>query len=362
MKTGKPSEPVATSWVPQYGPQKAFVESDVFEVVYGGARGGGKTDAALGEFALHAETYGSGARGLLVRRTRVALEPTIARARQIFVGAQWTEQKSRFTWPNGAQLSFRHLDNDSHADAYQGHDYSRVYIEELTQFGSPRLVDKLALIPALIVGAAGVAGAAISANAASHASDAASATAARDDALQQQTYDSNRSLIQPEIDRGAAAADELQGFLGLGDDPARAQAALQTYLGSTGYQFDLNQGLNAVEQSKSAEGLYNSGAAEKALDAYGSGLAQTYGQSYASDLAGVAQTGAGAINVLTGAAVNNANQQQSNNVSAAATTASAGLASASAINALIAKGVNAYTMTRGESSYADTSNAFAPGG
>ena len=78
-----------------------------------------------------------------MRRTRVALEPTIARAKQIFVGAQWAEQKSRFTWPNGARLSFRHLDHDSHADAYQGHDYSRVYIEELTQFGSPRLVDKL---------------------------------------------------------------------------------------------------------------------------------------------------------------------------------------------------------------------------
>ena len=130
-------------WSPQPGPQTAFVTSDVFEAVYGGARGGGKTDAALGEFALHAAQYGAGARGLLVRRTRVALEPTIARARQIFVGAQWAEQKSRFTWPNGARLSFRHLDHDGHADAYQGHDYSRIYIEELTQFGSPRLVDKL---------------------------------------------------------------------------------------------------------------------------------------------------------------------------------------------------------------------------
>ncbi len=219
-----------------------------------------------------------------------------------------------------------------------------------------------ALIPALIVGAAGVAGAAVSANAASHASDAATAAAARNDALQQQTYESNKALIQPEIDRGAAAADELQGFLGLGDDPAKAQAALQTYLGSTGYQFDLKQGLNAVEQSKSAEGLYNSGAAEKALDAYGSGLARTYGQSYASGLAGVAQTGAGAINALTGAAVNNANEQQSSNASAAATSANAGLTSANAIDALIAKGVNAYTMTRGQSSFGGASNAFAPGG
>ena len=143
MKTGNHPDPALPVWAPQSGPQTSFVESEVFEVVYGGARGGGKTDAALGDFARHAAHYASGARGLLVRRTRVALEPTIARAREIFAGAQWVEQKSRFTWPNGARLSFRHLDQDSHADAYQGHDYSRVYIEELTQFGSPRLVDKL---------------------------------------------------------------------------------------------------------------------------------------------------------------------------------------------------------------------------
>lgn len=143
METGDNSVPVASTWRPQPGPQTDFVNSDVFEVVYGGARGGGKTDAALGEFALHAQNHKEHAKGLLIRRTRVALEPTIARAKEIFAGAKWEEQKSRFTWPSGARISFRHLDQDNHADAYQGHDYTRVYIEELTQFASPRLVDKL---------------------------------------------------------------------------------------------------------------------------------------------------------------------------------------------------------------------------
>jgi hypothetical protein len=137
--------PESLIWAAQPGPQSAFVRSPLFEVVYGGARGGGKTDASLGEFALHAKRYGGGAKGLFVRRTRVALEPTIARAREIYgpLGAAWTEQKSRFTWPSGARLYFRYLDRDSDADAYQGHDYSRVYVEELTQFPSPRPVDKL---------------------------------------------------------------------------------------------------------------------------------------------------------------------------------------------------------------------------
>ena len=137
--------PAPLKWRPQPGPQHAFVESEVFEVVYGGARGGGKTDAALGDFALHAQDFGAAAKGLLVRRTRTALEPTIERARRIFgpFGAAWGEQKSRFTWPSGAVLYFRHLDRDADADLYQGHDYTRVYIEELTQFVDERPVAKL---------------------------------------------------------------------------------------------------------------------------------------------------------------------------------------------------------------------------
>ena len=133
------------TWKPQIGPQAAFVTSGVFELVYGGARGGGKTDGALGDFALHARNHGAAARGLLVRRSRVALEPTIARAKAIFrpEGAVWRQARSRFEWPSGATLYFRYLDNDADADNYQGHDYSRVYVEELTQFPNPGPVDKL---------------------------------------------------------------------------------------------------------------------------------------------------------------------------------------------------------------------------
>ena len=133
------------AWAPQPGPQHLFVTCPIFEVVYGGARGGGKTDASLGEWALHARRHGANAKGLFVRRTRVALEPTIQRARQLYLplGAQWREQKSLFQWPNGAVLYFRYLNHDTDADAYQGHDYTRVYVEELTQFPDPRAVDKL---------------------------------------------------------------------------------------------------------------------------------------------------------------------------------------------------------------------------
>ena len=133
------------AWTAQPGPQSAFITSGMFEVIYGGARGGGKTDAALGEFMHHEHDFGPAARGLLVRRQRVALEPTITRARQIFgpEGGVWVQAKSRFEWPSGATLYFRYLDNDADADLYQGHDYTRVYVEELTQFPNPGPVDKL---------------------------------------------------------------------------------------------------------------------------------------------------------------------------------------------------------------------------
>ena len=143
MKLPTLSEP--ERWKPQDGPQRDFLDAEEFEVVYGGARGGGKTDAALGDFARHASDWGAAAQGLLVRRTRTSLEPTIQRARQIFgpEGGVWSQSRSCFDWPTGARLYFRHLDNDADADLYQGHAYSRVYVEELTQFPSPAPVNKL---------------------------------------------------------------------------------------------------------------------------------------------------------------------------------------------------------------------------
>jgi len=138
----KPRPTVA--WAPQPGPQTAYVTSPIFETVYGGARGGGKTDGSLGDWAIHAARHGPNAIGLFVRRTRVALEPTIERARQLFAGlGVYQEQKSRFVMATGAVLYFRHLDRDADADAFQGHSYTRVYVEELTQFRDPRPVEKL---------------------------------------------------------------------------------------------------------------------------------------------------------------------------------------------------------------------------
>lgn len=132
-------------WAPQPGPQEAFIACPVFDVCYGGARGGGKTDACLGEWVLHQAAYGEHAKGLFIRRKQVDLASTLERARALFLpaGAKFNEQKSMFRFPGGAVIWFRYLERDADADNYQGHDYTRVYVEELTQFPLPGPVDKL---------------------------------------------------------------------------------------------------------------------------------------------------------------------------------------------------------------------------
>ena len=143
LATGEPARTYRTLiWAPQSGPQAAFVKCPVFDVCYGGARGGGKTDACLGDFVLHQARYGRAAKGLFVRRKQVDLASTLERARALFepAGARFLEQKSMFRFPSGAAIWFRYLERDADADNYQGHDYTRVYVEELTQFPSSRPV------------------------------------------------------------------------------------------------------------------------------------------------------------------------------------------------------------------------------
>jgi hypothetical protein len=208
-----------------------------------------------------------------------------------------------------------------------------------------------ALIPALIVGAGAVAGSAISAGAASNASHQASQAAAANNALESQIYTQNSANEQPYIQAGDTAQTALNGFLGLGGDPAASQKALNQYLNSTGYQFNLQQGEEAAQQNKASAGLLNSGATLKALDQYGTGLADQYGQQYEQNLSGVANTGANAANALAGQGQSYANAVSSNINSAATTSANAGLAAAGSANSLIGNALSAYGLTRGQSSF-----------
>ena len=132
-------------WQPQPGPQTALLECPVFEVFYGGARGGGKTESSLGDWLQHSSTYGEHAIGIFVRRKLKQLEEVIARTQQIFpkIGATYNVQQKTWTMPGGGRLKFVYLERDSDAEEYQGHNYTRIYVEEVTNFPSPGPINKL---------------------------------------------------------------------------------------------------------------------------------------------------------------------------------------------------------------------------
>lgn len=135
-----------TIWQANPGPQTALIECPIKEVFYGGARGGGKTEGSIGDWLEHANTYGEGAVGIFFRRTFKQLEEVIARTKQIFprLGAQYYElPKAEWVMPGGGRLKFRYLERDSDAEEYQGHSYTRIYIEEATNFPSPRPINLL---------------------------------------------------------------------------------------------------------------------------------------------------------------------------------------------------------------------------
>jgi len=132
------------AWAPQEGPQKSLIDCPVFEIMYGGARGGGKTDGMLGKFGNKQKAFGENVVGVFFRRTREDLKEAVERSKQIYgpMGAKLTNDR-QWKFPNGARLKFEYLDRDKDADNYQGHNYTDLFFEELTHWPDPTPINKL---------------------------------------------------------------------------------------------------------------------------------------------------------------------------------------------------------------------------
>lgn len=127
-------------WAPQPGPQTDAIAADwCDELFYGGAAGGGKSDFLLGDFLQDEPTYGDAWRGVIFRRTYPELEELIARSKELYpqTGAEWSEQPKWWKWPSGAVLRMRYLERHDDALRYQGHQYTWIGWDELTQWASP---------------------------------------------------------------------------------------------------------------------------------------------------------------------------------------------------------------------------------
>jgi len=144
MTIATPQPPNAV-WQPQPGPQKYFFECPVEDAAFGGARGGGKSHAVIGIGMSHLLKYGEHAKAMIVRHSLPQLEDLIASSHNVYprIGATWAEQKKTWTFPNKATLKFRFLANRKDASNYQGHEYTLIVFEELTNWPDPGPVDML---------------------------------------------------------------------------------------------------------------------------------------------------------------------------------------------------------------------------
>ena len=133
---------------PQPGPQeKALRATFVNEMLWGGARGGGKSVWILLDFAQGVKEHGKNWRGIIFRRTYPELDEILNESRRIFYkafpGCEYKVGQRKWFFPNGAELSLRHLENEASADSYQGHQYTWIGFDEIQQWENLNAYHKL---------------------------------------------------------------------------------------------------------------------------------------------------------------------------------------------------------------------------
>lgn len=127
---------------PQQELALSIAPSQAFEILYGGARGGGKTDAGQAWFLYDHEhpKY----RGLVVRRNADDLRDWIDRARYFYRSlGEVVGNPPEVRFDTGAVIRTGHLKDANAYTKYQGHEYQRQLIEELTHIPSEEQYLKL---------------------------------------------------------------------------------------------------------------------------------------------------------------------------------------------------------------------------
>lgn len=134
-------------WVPMPGPQQlaSVISKDkrYREILYGGARGGGKTDLSI---AIIGDRYKDPrAKQLVIRRNAGDLSDFEDRASQAYkhLGSKLRRNPMILSGKGLGRVLGGHLKDDDAYTKYQGHEYCRINIEELTQIPKQDMYEKL---------------------------------------------------------------------------------------------------------------------------------------------------------------------------------------------------------------------------
>jgi phage terminase large subunit-like protein len=130
---------------PNPGPQTWALECPCDEIMYGGARGGGKGIFLILDWLRHADACCGSARGLLLRRYMPDLADFIRESKKYLPGLGWEfkEQAKEWHGPDGSVLTLRYLEREEDAERYQGWNLSWLAIDECGQFKTPYAIDLL---------------------------------------------------------------------------------------------------------------------------------------------------------------------------------------------------------------------------
>jgi hypothetical protein len=113
-----------------------------------------------------------------------------------------------------------------------------------------------------------------------------------------QAYPMLSQALGGQVSNGTNASNALSGLLGVGGDQAAAQAGFKNFQNSTGYQFGLDQGGQAITQNAATKGLLNSGATLRGLNTFGQNYANTQYGNYANQLQSLLSGGNQAASII----------------------------------------------------------------